>query len=271
MELSAIPPISISDLRFGYGAQPVLKGFSCYIRPGERVAVLGPNGAGKSTLFHLLGGLLEGYTGSVKLGEREVRTMRRWEIARRLALVPQRHEPVFPFLTRDFILMGRHAHLGWLGIPGPEDLRAVEAEAAAIGISTLLDKPYTQLSGGELQMVLVVRALVQEAPILMLDEPNSHLDFRNRTLVLDLVRGLSEERHLTILMTLHDPNDVIRYAGRVLVIGEGRLLADGPPGTTLTPDLLERLYHLPVASVRTTDGQTFFHPVPAFQAKETPP
>ncbi len=268
MDVKRVPAISVSDLGFGYGTEPVLKGISCTIASGERVAVLGPNGAGKSTFFHLVGGLLEGYTGSLKLGAREIHAMRRWEVARTIALVPQRHEPVFPFLTRDFILMGRHSHMGWLGVPGPEDFRAVEIEASSIGISGLLDKPYSRLSGGELQLVLVARALVQESPVLMLDEPNSHLDFRNRTLVLDLVRSLAEDRRLTVLMTLHDPNDVLRYAERVLVLAEGSLLADGPPEATLTPGLLERLYHIPVSSVSTTDGKTWFHPVPTFRAKE---
>ncbi len=260
MELNAHPAVVIEDLRFSYDRSPVLDSISFNIHYGERVAVLGPNGAGKSTLFHILSGLLPGYTGSVRLGGREVKELHRCEIARQLALVPQRHEPVFPYLTREFILMGRHPHLSLFSRPGADDMARVETAAEEIGITHLLDRPYNNLSGGELQLVLLARALTQDSPVLMLDEPNSHLDFRNRFRVLDLVCCLSIQKKLTVLMTLHDPNDVMQFADRVLVIGNGTILADGTPESTLTPDLLQCVYDVPVTTLQTTEGTVLFRP-----------
>ncbi len=260
MELNAHPPVAIRDLRFAYDRSPILNSISFDIFNGERVAVLGPNGAGKSTLFHILSGLLPGYSGSVRLGGREVKELPRHEIARQLALVPQRHEPVFPYLTREFILMGRHPHLSLFSRPGSADMERVETVAEEIGIAHLLDRPYNNLSGGELQLALLARALTQDSPVLMLDEPNSHLDFRNRFRVLDLVCCLSIQKKLTVLMTLHDPNDVIQFADRVLVIGNGTVLADGAPETTLTPDLLQHVYDVPVTTFHTTEGAILFKP-----------
>ncbi|HNW33972.1 MAG TPA: ABC transporter ATP-binding protein [Candidatus Ozemobacteraceae bacterium] len=260
MALNPIPPISVRDLHFTYGGTPVLNSISCDIQCGERVAVLGPNGAGKSTFFHILSGLLPAYRGEVRLGDREVKTLSRCEIARHLALVPQRHDPVFPYPVREFILMGRHPHLGTFSQPGVDDMMLVETAAEEIGITHLLDRPYSNLSGGELQLVLLARALTQDSPVLMLDEPNSHLDFRNRFRVLDLVCCLSVQKKLTVLMTLHDPNDVLQFANRVLVIGEGTILADGAPAETLNSDLLRRLYGVPVTTLHTEEGSVLFKP-----------
>jgi len=271
MELNREKAMAISDLSFAYEKTEVLSHLSCDFYSGERIAVLGPNGAGKSTFFHIISGLLSSYRGSVRIAGREIRELGRGRIAQSLALVPQRHEPVFPFLTRDFILMGRYSHLGTLGIPRRKDYQSVEQAAIATGITELLDRPYNGLSGGELQLVMVTRALAQDSKILVLDEPNSHLDFRNRFLILDLVRDISKQRGLTVLMSLHDPNDVVQFATRVLVLNGGKIIADGHPDNILTEDLLGRLYRVRVESISGDNGKRFFQPCGSYTTKSIRP
>lgn len=200
--------------------------------------MLGHNGAGKTTFFNILSGLLQNYSGSIRFDGNELKKMSRIEIARKLALVPQKHEALFPYLTRDFILMGRYSSIGLLGTPSRHDNEIVEQAAADTGAAAFLDKPYSTLSGGELQLALIARALAQESQILVLDEPGSHLDFKNRFVVMDLIRSISEKRGVTLLMSLHEPNDVLQFADRALVIYGGGIVADGQPTDILNEKLL---------------------------------
>lgn len=252
--------LEVNGVSFGYTGKNVLDSISCDIREGERIAILGPNGCGKTTFINLVSGLTSGYKGSIRMNGVEISELSHREIARNVAIVPQYHEPVFPYPVREFILMGRHRHLHWYEHPGPEDMSIAEKAAEKAGVSDLLDRPYDALSGGEMQLVILARALAQSSQMLMLDEPNSHLDFRNRFKILEMVCNLSDDCTRTTLMTLHDPNDVVRFAERVLVFCQGKIIADGSPVRILNSKLLEKVYEVKVSVMQTSDGSTIFRP-----------
>ena len=148
--------------------------------------------------------------------------------------------------------MGRNPHLSAAAQPGLHDVEVAQDAMDELGIRDIALRPYTQLSGGQLQMVLLARALAQEAQVLLLDEPTAHLDFRNRHLVLTTIRDLAVHRGLTVIMTVHDPNDAMQYADRVGLVSDGALVALGTPEEVLTADSLGRLYNMPIEVL--TDG-----------------
>lgn len=264
MELKKIPKISVHGLKYGYTrASLVLKGLDCEIGAGEKVAVLGHNGAGKTTFFNVLAGLESGYDGSVSLDNVELKKMSRVEIARKIALVPQKHEPLFPFLTRDFILMGRYSKMSLLGNPDENDLHIVEKAAQETGADRFLDRPYNTLSGGEMQLALIARSLAQESDVMILDEPNTHLDFRNRFIVMDLVKRIAEARKVTLLMSLHDPNDVLHFADRVIVMHGGLIVADGRPYEVINEKLLADYFGIRVKAISNSEGVLIFKAIEA--------
>lgn len=264
MELNKTTQIAVENLKFGYDpSNLVLRGINCRISAGEKVAVLGHNGAGKTTFFNILTGLVTGYNGQVRLDDQELKHLSRAEIARKIALVPQKHEPLFPFLTRDFILMGRYASMGLFGNPGEHDLRIVEEAARETGVDRFIDRPYSALSGGEMQLALIARSLAQESAIMILDEPNTHLDFRNRFIVMDLIKKISESRKVTLLMSLHEPNDVLHFADRVIVMSGGLIVADGKPCDVINEKLLADYFGVQVKRIENDMGELVFKAVKA--------
>lgn len=248
--------IRVEGLRFQHrgSPEPALRGVSLHVAEGEVAALLGPNGSGKTTLFQCLAGLWRPEGGSVRLGGAEVRALSPRERARRVAVVPQNHAPAFPYTVLDAVLMGRAAHLGPLSAPCRRDRELAEQALAAVGVTQLGGRVYTRLSGGERQLVLIARALAQEAPVLLLDEPTSHLDFRNQFLVLERVREIAAERRLTVLMTLHDPNLALGFARRVILLRAGAVAAAGPVDEVLVEANLSKLYGFPVRVVE-ADGR----------------
>lgn len=258
------PLIAVNDLTFAYNqGDLVLKGINCEIHPGEKIAVLGHNGAGKTTFFNVLSGLALNYAGLVEVNGVELKSMRRAEIARKIALVPQKHEPLFPFLTRDFIMMGRYSSLGIFGNPDENDHAIVRAAAAETGAERFLDRPYNALSGGEMQLALIARSLAQNSEIMILDEPNTHLDYRNRFIVMDLVKRIAESRRVTLLMSLHEPNDAIQFADRVIVISGGLVMADGKPEEVIGEDLLQKYFGVRVKTIVGPNGEKIFQAIGA--------
>lgn len=244
MELNNDIILSIEDLHFNYARHntEVLKGVTCQIKRGERVALLGSNGAGKSTLFSLITGLARNYKGSIKLNGREIKELDRHDIAQVISFVPQKHEPLFPFNVKDFILMGRYSKLGVFGNPTPEDLEAVEKAATETGAIKFMDRPYNELSGGEIQLAVIARALAQETEVLILDEPNNHLDFKNQFTIFNLICEISQKRNTTLIMSLHNPNDVLLFSERAIVLNDGVVAANGLVSEIITPELLARVF-----------------------------
>lgn len=243
--------LRLKGLSCGYGA-PLFRSLSLAVDRGEILCLMGPNGCGKSTLLNTVLGLQRPLAGRVLLEGRDVNDCSRREIARTLALVPQRHQPMFPYTVRQVVLMGRTAHLSLFSGPTAADEAVCSAALEQVGLLHLAEQPYHQLSGGELQLVLLARAVGQQAPLLLLDEPTAHLDLRNELLFLETVSRLVEERHIGVLMATHDPDHAFYLEEEGLtvtaaLIAKGGLFAAGPPGETLTPPTLAQVYGVEAA------------------------
>jgi iron complex transport system ATP-binding protein len=244
--------VDIEDLGFSYGEAVVLHSLTMAVGPHEVLAIVGPNAAGKTTLLRCIERVLSPRTGTVRIDGDDLRTLPAREISRRVSSVPQSHTPAFPYTVQDIVLMGRNPYLGAASQPGPHDVQVATEAMKALNIQAIARRPYTQLSGGQLQLVLLARALAQEAQVLLLDEPTAHLDFRNRHLVLTRIRELAVHRGLTVIMTVHDPNDAMQYADRAALISDGTLVGCGTPDEVLTRAGLQQLYGIPIEVL--TDG-----------------
>jgi len=232
-------------LAIGYRDRLVGRELDVALETGEVLALLGPNGGGKTTLLKTLLGLIEPHEGEVRIGDRALVSYPLRERARLIAYVPQVHVATFAFAVEAVVLMGRSAHGGLLGRPTAADHAAVTQSLERFGIAGLASRPYTMISGGERQLVLLARALAQEPQFIVLDEPTSSLDFGNQGKVLREIRALAAAG-LGVLFTTHDPNHALRAADRAYLIRDGARIADGIVGNVLTRAALEQLYGAPV-------------------------
>lgn len=237
--------VSIKDLEFSYGSHRVLKGISVEIASGTLVNVLGPNGTGKSTLFRCILGLNRHYRGTIVVNGKDIATLGIRERAREMAYIPQSHKPVYDYAVLDVVLMSAGASAGMLFSPKKTHVERAYAALERVGIAHLADRPYTQISGGEQQLVLIARALAQDASTLIMDEPTSALDYGNTVRVLSCVRQLTEEG-LTIIQSTHQPDQAFLYADKTLVLHEGEVLAYGEPKETITAELISKIYGVDV-------------------------
>ena len=237
--------LEVKSLAFGFPGRVVGRDVSFTLGAGEVMCVLGPNGGGKTTLFRTLLGLLEKHSGSISLEGQPLEQLSRTEIARRVGYVPQGHSAYFAYTVRDFVLMGRTAHLGMFSVPGNKDREVALRALASLGIDELADKPVTEISGGERQLALVARALAQQPKLLVLDEPTASLDFGNQVRVLQKIAALGASG-IAILFSSHDPDHAFLCARRALLLAEGRVLEIGTPRDVIRPDTLERMYRVSV-------------------------
>ena len=243
-------------LAFGYSGKLVGSDVSFALAGGEILCLLGPNGGGKTTLFKTVLRLLEPRGGTVAVDGERIHRWSRRRIARSFGYVPQAQLGLFPFPVRDVVLMGRTSHIGLLGTPSRRDRDVAEAMLALLGIAHLADRPYTQVSGGERQLALVARALAQEPPLLVMDEPTASLDFGNQVRVLSEIQALAA-RGIGVIVSTHDPDQVFLCADRVAMLHEGRLVRLGPPAAVMTPESLRLIYGIDVEirPVERADGQ----------------
>lgn len=248
------------DLTIGYRDRLVGRGLDVALDQGEVLALLGPNGGGKTTLLKTLLGLLKPLAGEAQIDGRSLDALTVRERARRLAYVPQSHVATFAFTVETVVLMGRAAHGNLFSAPSAAD-RAVAARALEkFGIAPLAQRPYTMISGGERQLVLLARALAQEPKFIVLDEPTASLDFGNQGKVMREIRALAAAGH-GVLFTTHDPNHALRAADRAYLLRDGQRIAEGPVGEVLTREQLEDLYRAPVEKLTdTATGASAFLP-----------
>lgn len=244
--------LQIRALRAGYGDRLVLHGVDLDVPAGQLTALLGPNGAGKSTLLRAVSGVIAPRRGQVIWAGQDVAALSTRARARLLAVVPQRLTLPGGFTVWQAVMMGRTPYLNFLGQPGPHDRQAVQSALEQVGAADLADRPVEALSGGEQQRVLLARALAQETPLLLLDEPTTHLDLYHQMHLLTLLQGIRAERGLTVLLVLHDLNLAARFADRIALLQHGRVLAAGEPTAVLTAERLSALYGWPL-EVRLVD------------------
>jgi len=249
-----------SGLAIGYRDREVGRGLDVKLQQGEVLALLGPNGSGKTTLLKTLLGILTPLAGEPTMDGTPIGRLSAGERARRIAYVPQSHTPSFAFTVETIVLMGRTAHGNLFSAPSAAD-RAVAARALErFGIAALSTRPYTMISGGERQLVLLARALAQEPRFIVLDEPTASLDFGNQGKVLREMRALAASGH-GVLFTTHDPNHALRAADRAFLMRSGARLAEGKVREVLTRGRLEELYGTPVEALSDeATGTTAFMP-----------
>ncbi len=243
------PPHALAGegLRYTHpgAARAAVEDVDVRVEPGRLTAVLGPNGAGKSTLLRLLSGALLPDAGGVSLAGRALTTFTDQARARLIAVVPQSESSPFPVHVRDLVAMGRYPHLGPWQRSGEDDRRVVDRVLRRCGALEFADRLLDSLSGGERQRVRIARALAQEAPILLLDEPTAGLDLRYRMQVFELVVELCGEG-LAVLLVTHDLNLASRYAHEVILLNEGQRVKHGAPADVIRRDALEPVYHWPL-------------------------
>lgn len=246
------------QLSYRVGDRVILDNICLDIKAGDNIALLGANGAGKSTLMKLLLGLLAPHTGEVLIDGQPMRAMKRRAVARQIAYVPQSHVPSFPFSVAHIVGQGRLPTVGLGHGPSRDDKTSVQQALTGLGILHLSERPYTELSGGERQLVLIARAMVQRANTIILDEPVTGLDYGHQLRLLALLKRLAAQG-ISILSSTHRPEHALASANRVLVLHEGRLIADGAPHDVIDSALMARLYQVAVEQID-TNGHRFFTP-----------
>jgi iron complex transport system ATP-binding protein len=242
-------------LSAGYGPVRVLHDIGLSIRSGESVALLGPNGSGKSTLLRACCKTQSISEGSINLGGDSIATLSHLQVARRVAFVPQEEIAPFPFRVRDVVTMGRIS-LSESYFDSREDQLAADEAMAFTACIDLQDRPVTELSGGERQRVLIARALAQQTPLILLDEPTSHLDIAHQLGVANLIRSLSR-RGIGSLTAIHDLNLAPLIADRAVLLAGGRVVADGPMEEILRSELLDQTYGVRFERAELAEGRVF--------------
>ncbi|GAB4470369.1 MAG: ABC transporter ATP-binding protein [Anaerolineales bacterium] len=238
--------LSLQSIYVSYNGKAILKDVNLQVKPGEILALVGPNGAGKTTLIRTASGILPPSQGTVQVNRHNVSQLSPSERAQFMAVVPQaRHLPP-SFTVYQTVMLGRTPYLGWLGFPHKEDEEIVQQVLARTQLDTLADRRLGELSGGEQQRVLLARALAQNTPILLLDEPTAHLDLHHQVHILKLVQQAVQECGLAVLLAIHDLNLVSLYADRVALLVEGRLQREGHPSQVLTKSEIEHAYGVEV-------------------------
>lgn len=255
--MSEVRYIEAKEVTFGYGKRPVLHGIEALIPEGKFTVILGKNGSGKSTLVRVLSGIVEPGRGSITVFGQNLSAITHRERGKLLGYLPQFHRPVFPFNVEDVVLTGRAPHI--LTAPRPRDREKALRAMETVGISHLGSRPYTELSGGERQLVMIARVLAQEPEVIFLDEPISHLDFTNQVRVLGLLKNLVSTG-MTVVAVLHDPTLAFSWGDEFLFVKAGRIekLTEGTGYSD--PVHLSRIYDMPVEIIRAS-GRTFVVPL----------
>jgi ABC-type cobalamin/Fe3+-siderophores transport system ATPase subunit len=250
--------LEVKGLVTGYGKKEIVHGIDFVVDPGEFVCNIGANGCGKTTALKSVLGLLPPFAGTVRMNGEDCAQLTNRQRARHFAYIPQVHIPPFPFKVADVVLLGRTPHLSSSVSSVSKHDKVVAYEALCqLSIEGLAHREYTELSGGQQQLVLIARALAQEPDILVMDEPTASLDFGNQQLVLTRLHVLSRSG-MAVLMVTHDPDHALFCADRVIVMEDGRIIEEGSPIDTITSETMHRIYktRVFVADVQVDGGHT---------------
>ncbi len=263
MQSDAATYLATSGLTVTVAKRTLVEDLDLELKAGELVALLGKNGAGKTLLMHTLAGLRTPAAGRITINSEPLAVLRRQELARRLVLMPQHSDDVFPATVLETALIGRHPHIDRFGWESEADIAAATRALSTMDLDELLERDVLTLSGGERRRLAIAQCLTQDVPLMLLDEPTNHLDPQHQLDALDVFRRLADDGQ-SLLLSMHDVNFAARYADRCLLLfGDGRWDL-GASNDILTPDRLEALYGTPMHALPWQGGQVF---VPAVRER----
>lgn len=248
--------IKFENLSVGYGDVSILNNINVELPGNTITSILGPNGSGKTTLLSTLMKLIPPLKGKIYIDEKDVFSLSYRELSKIVSLVPQFHMPRFDYTVFDIILAGRTPYISYL--PKEEDIEKVNSVIKMFDIEELKDKKYTQISGGQRQLVLIARAIVQDTPIVVFDEPTSALDLKNQVRVLKLIKKLNLENNKTCIMTLHDPNAAAIFSDNIMFLNNSKVKF-GSTSEIITKENIKKIYDID-CSVINHNGNNFIIP-----------
>jgi len=258
----------LNNIDASYDDITVLHDITLKVKSGDFIAIIGPNGAGKSTILKIMAGIIKPQSGSILFRNRPMQKQSRRELAMNFSVVHQFHENILSFTVYDFIRLGRFPHQKLWQIETADDRAIINSAVEMTGISPLLNRQITELSGGEQQLVFITQALVQNSDIIILDEPVSHLDIHHTTLIMDILHRLNL-KGTTVITVLHDMNIASDYCGRICALKNGKLFFDGTPDEVLKYNLIEELFETPcVVLENPITKKPFVYPVPEYITKK---
>jgi iron complex transport system ATP-binding protein len=246
--------LEVNNATFSYdGKRNIFEDISFSVDKGDVFCILGPNGTGKSTLLRCLCNLYKLNSGSITVDGKSIARMRPAQLAKKIGFIPQIHTPTFPYTVLEVVIMGRTPHLNMLATPSDNDYNIAEDALKTIGIEDIKDKPYTELSGGQMQMVLLARVIAQEPEILLLDEPTSHLDLGNQIHTIEIVRMLAD-KGLSLIMTTHFPDHAFLSSNKVGIMKDSKFIQMGNADDVVTEENLKKAYGTDIKIVYIGDG-----------------
>jgi iron complex transport system ATP-binding protein len=255
--------IKLTDISFRYAEQNgsetfYLENLDLLIKKGDFISILGPNGSGKSTLLKIIANIITPLSGKTFLYDNSYDSYKRMEFAKHIAFVPQNSGTNFPFSIYEIVMMGRSPYLNFMGIESGADHNLVMDTLEILEISHLKNKGINEVSGGEAQRALIARALVQQPEILLLDEPNTHLDIKHQLSIFELLKELNKENGLTVITISHDLNLSNYYSSRVLLMNSGRILYDSTPQKILTEENIKEVFGVDAKIIYNAENSNSF-------------
>lgn len=247
--------IEIENATFSYnGKEKIFQDINLSIDKGEVLCILGPNGTGKTTLIKCMNCLLKLTAGNIFLSDEDIYSFNKTDLARQIGYIPQGHSPVFPFKVLDVVVMGRAPHLSSMSSPAPNDYLIAQESLKKLNMAHMMNNPYTELSGGEKQLVFFARVLAQHPDILLLDEPTSHLDFGNQMRTLDIINKMAQGG-FTVVMSSHFPDHAFISADKVAIMKDCHIIDYGTPKEVITEENLEKAYNIGVRIMDLEEGR----------------
>ncbi len=239
--------VEVKNAAFGYDINnSIFENASFSVNKGEIVSILGPNGCGKTTMLKCIDGLFQLSKGDICIGGKSLNTLKRNDVGKKIGYVAQKQDMTFPFTVLEMVVMGRAPHLGVFDSPSDKDMDIAKGVIEDLGLSPLMERPYTNLSGGQAQLVLIARAMCAEPEVLLLDEPTSHLDFKNQRVILKVLDRLCNEKGIAVIMATHFPDHALAISSKAILMGSGKTTQIGDTASIITENNLKDVFEIDV-------------------------